>query len=127
MVLPFCLDDLEIESHASPAAFEDAAGGPALRPVEALLDDLEDAFPSLLPLKVVSMRPFFSGLGVLDTTLGGTGSFGGGYGLSYDPKEIWGLLWDRSVIGRCESLFCKVVVRKGKGGGVGCDKFGYFT
>lgn len=86
MVLPFrppkvcpnfCPAALDIESHASPAAFDDAGGGAVNRPAEAL-GDFEGFLPSFGPRNVVSMtRPFFSGLGVLDVFLRGTGSVAG--------------------------------------------------
>ncbi len=72
---------LDTESHARPAAFEEAAGVAVLRAPKDL-GDFEGFFPSFVR-KVVSIRLLFSGLGVLDFGLGcagGAGSAGGGYG-----------------------------------------------
>lgn len=86
VVLPFCEANVcpswcegnrEVESQANPAAFE-AAGGRTLRLSEDL-EVLDGFFPSLVR-KVVSKRPFLSGLGVREVCLIGTGSVGGGGG-----------------------------------------------
>lgn len=73
----WCGGSREVESQANPAAFE-ATGGRTLR----LSDDLkvlDGFFPSLVR-KVVSRRPFLSGLGVREVCWVGTGSIGGGGG-----------------------------------------------
>lgn len=49
-------------SHARPAAFDDAGGGPVLLPLKSRAVFV-GFFPSLV-LSVVSIRPFLSGLGV---------------------------------------------------------------
>lgn len=118
-----CPDDFDVESHASPAAFEDAAGATGLRP-PWLLADLERPFPSLVPLKVVSKRLLFSGLGVLDICFGGTGNTGGGYSILDPVVAAWSVLCGFSI-GDCEPFFCKVEGREGKGGGrEGLDRSG---
>lgn len=68
-----------MESHARPAALEDAGGG-LNRPAEDL-GVLEGFLPSLVRKVVNITRPFLSGLGVLDVFLGGTGSVEGEKGL----------------------------------------------
>ena len=76
----FCPEPFDIESHARPAAFDDAGGAPK-RPPEAL-GDFECFLPSLGPRRVVNMTwLFFSGLGVLDVFVAGTGSAGDAYGV----------------------------------------------
>lgn len=73
--------DRDIESHASPAAF-DAVGGPTFLPPD-VLGDFEGLLPSLFARSVVNRRPFFSGLGVLDVLelkFRGAASKGGEYG-----------------------------------------------
>lgn len=72
-----CDGNREVESQAKPAALE-AAGGRTLRPPDDL-DGLDGFFPSLVR-NVVSIRPFLSGLGVLEIRFIGTGSVGGGGG-----------------------------------------------
>lgn len=79
--------NLGLESHAKPAAFE-AAGGRRERPPDAL-GDFEGRFPSFVR-KVVNMRPFLSGLGVLEACFAGTGSAGGGGGDEYVGVDIAG-------------------------------------
>ncbi len=71
--------DLDSVPQANPAAFE-AAGGPPLRPPEAL-GDFDGRFPSFPGLSVVSIRPFLSGLEVLDVVFAGTGTVGAGRGV----------------------------------------------
>jgi len=83
-------DVRDSESQASPAAFE-AAGGPSLLPPNGL-GDLDGLFPSFPGLNVVSIRPFLSGLGVLDVSFDGTGTVGGERG-TLDPGALfWGTL-----------------------------------
>ena len=72
-----------MESQASPAAFEDACGGYETRPLEGL-GDLDGRFRSFVR-RVVSIRLFFSGLGVLDVCFEGTGKLGSVYG-NGDPE-----------------------------------------
>ena len=72
-------DPLDSVSQASPAALE-AAGGPSLRPTAAL-GDFDGLFPSFPGLNVVSIRPFLSGLGVLDVSFEGAGTEGGERGV----------------------------------------------
>ncbi len=72
-----CEGNREVESQAKPAALE-AAGGRKLRPPDDL-EGLDGFFPSLVR-NVVSIRPFLSGLGVLEIRFVGTGSVGGGGG-----------------------------------------------
>ena len=97
VVLPFrpvdnwpslCPDPFETESQARPAALEEAAGVPVLRPPEDL-GDFEGFLPSFV-LSVVNIRLFFSELGVLDLCLwaGKAGSIGGGYGKGDPVLEI---------------------------------------
>ena len=54
----------DVESQASPAAFEEAGGALNTWALD-VLGDLEGLFPSLVR-RVLSIRLFFSGLGVLD-------------------------------------------------------------
>ncbi len=61
-------DERVIVPQASPAAF-DAAGGLCQPDID--LGDLDGRLPSFPGLSVVSMRPFLSGLGVLDLILDG--------------------------------------------------------
>lgn len=121
----FCPEYFEVPSQARPAAFEDAGGGPATRPPEAL-GGFDGLFPSLAPLKVVSITcpPFFSGLGVLEVFLGGTGRVGDEYvgGVDGGTMELMReLLYDLSD-GASESL-CARAGRLGSGGG-GFEKSG---
>ena len=81
---------LERVSQARPAALE-AAGGPSLRPPEAL-GDFDGRFPSFPGLKVVSIRPFLSGLGVRDVICDGTGTIGGERGMLCPGSLAYGAL-----------------------------------
>ena len=75
-------------SHARPAAFEDAGGGPPLLALKSLA-----VFVGFLPSfvrKVVSIRLFLSGLGVLEEEWDGTGRVGGG---EYGSGEATGVMF----------------------------------
>ena len=130
IVLEFCADGdctnlcpepLDIESQASPAAFEDACGGLKPRPPEGL-GDFEGFFPSFVR-KVVSIRLFFSGLGVLEVCFGGIGSVGGGYGNGGLDVGIWEVLCDL-IAANSELFFGVRAGRWGSGGGCGRDRSG---
>ena len=108
----FCPEFFDIESHAKPAAFDDAGGALNL-PAEDL-GDFEGFLPSFVR-KVVNMaRPFLSGLGVREVFFWGTDKVGGEYGLGRGSVLNKALLLERSV-GESEAVF-DTAGRCGRGG-----------